>query len=172
MERLDDKFDIVSMVAKPLYFGMLVNVMLPAGLLFVLYATEGKFYLENQIPDFANQTFIIFAALAVIHAGLSLWWRFKIMAKPMVRRDETFEEDLLREINARSRKVFIVIALISVWGFIYYFLTARFMETALFVIFAFIVFQLVRPRYGGVRKIISFQQKLMQAGHYLRVFND
>ncbi|MFQ5454378.1 MAG: hypothetical protein ACE5D6_09365, partial [Candidatus Zixiibacteriota bacterium] len=56
---------------------------------------------------------------------------------------------------------------ISLYGFIYFFLTGRFKEAVFFVVFSFLVFQIVRPRYGFIRKLIDSQKKLVERGTFL-----
>jgi len=163
-----EDFDVTGMVAKPLYFGMLINVMLPGGLLFICFYINEHSPLANSIPAFANTLFYIFAVLSIAQAGLALWWRHKKFGEPMVRKMETMEQDLVRGIMACSRPSFLLIAAISLWGFIYFWLTGRFEETAMFVVFSFLVFQVVRPRHGAIRKLIDHQRKLAEQGDFAR----
>jgi hypothetical protein len=161
-----EDFDVTGMVAKPLYFGMAVNVMLPGVLLFLCFYINQHYPLGNQIPGSANLVFYIFAVVSIAQAGLALWWRYKKFGEPMVRRTETMEQDLIRGIMAVSRPTSLMIASISLWGFIYFWLTGRFEETALFVIFSFLVFQVVRPRHGAIHKLIDHQRKLAEQGTF------
>jgi hypothetical protein len=176
----DREYDLTSMIVKPLYFGMLVNIVLPAGLLFVCWFVYNRYYPENHIPSVANTLFYVFCAFALAQAGLALWWRNRKFREPMVRRPESFEHDVGTELFARSRPVFLLIAAITLfarsrpvflliaaitlWGYIYFLLTGRFHESVVFIIFSFVVFQVVRPRYGSVRKLIEHQEKLVREG--------
>ncbi len=163
----DDEYDLTAMIAKPLYFGMLVNVMIPAGLLFVCYYTSNRYHPENHIPGLANALFYIFAAISLGQAGLALWWRSRRLSRPMVRRRESFEHDITTELSSRSRSIFLLIAAISLWGYVYFFLTGRFTESVVFVVFSFVVFQVVRPRYGSVGRLIAYQEKLVENGEFM-----
>jgi len=162
--RQNDEYDLTGMVAKPLHFGMFINVIIPAGLLFICYYIHNTYYPSNSIPELANPLFYVFLVLSLFQAGLALWWRNRKFQEPMIRREESFEQDMIREIAARSRPVFILIASISIWGYIYFALTGRFQETSGFVLISFIVFQVVRPRYGSVRKLVRYQQELVEQG--------
>ncbi len=159
-----DKYDVTSLVAKPLYFGMVLNVMLPAAILFLCYYANNNYFVENRIPSMANALFYVFAAFAVAESGLAVWWRNKRFQEPMIHSEKTFERDLLMTLIAFSRKLFLLTTSISVWGFVYFLLTGRFQECAVFVILSFLVFQVVRPRYGSVRKLIAAQEELVEQG--------
>ncbi|MBU0984104.1 MAG: hypothetical protein KKA42_09560 [candidate division Zixibacteria bacterium] len=164
----DSDYDLAGLIARPLYFGMLVNIGLPAVLLFVCYYINQNSFVANSIPSWANQLFYVLVFVALCQSGAAIYWRWKVLQQPMVRREETFEEDIARELLVRSRPIFILIASISIWGFVYFYATGRFQETALFVIFSFVVFQVVRPRYGFVRKVIEHQKALVEAGTFYR----
>lgn len=172
MRRYDDDdyndYDLTTMVAKPLYFGMLVNIVLPGALLFACYYIEQKLYPENRIPNATELVFYIFAAIAVTQAGLALWLRNKWFNEPMVRKMATFEKDVQRELMARSKPIFLLIASISLWGFILFYLIGEFPATMAFVLVSFVVFQVVRPRYGTVRKILAHQKKLAEQGQFMK----
>ncbi len=162
----EDRYDVTSLVAKPLYFGMVMNVMLPAAILFLCYYANNNYFVENRIPALANTLFYVFAVFAVAESGLAVWWRNKRFREPMIRREKTFERDLLMSLITFCRKLFLLTTSISVWGFIYFLLTGRFQECAVFVILSFLVFQVVRPRYGSVRKLIATQEELVEKGQF------
>lgn len=163
----EDKTDLARLLVKPLYFGMVVNIGIPMVLLLVCYYFDNNKDVENKLAEFANTLFYIFGLLSLLEAGFALWWRSRLFERPMIRRQETFEEDLVQALVARSKPVFIVIASISVYGYIYFFLTGRFTEAVLFVVFSFLVFQVVRPRYGMVRRIVAHQEGLVNQGKFL-----
>lgn len=164
---LDTEYDMTAMIAKPLYFGMLVNVLVPAGLLFICYYLEKNYYVDDSIPGMANALFYIFCALAFVQAAAALWWRNKSYNTPMIRREESFEYDLTTEIQRRSRPVFLLISSISIWGYIYFGLTGRFTESVVFVVFSFVVFQFVRPRYGSLKRLIYRQEQYVKVGEFM-----
>ena len=163
----EDEYDLTAMIAKPLYFGMFVNVMIPAVLVFICYYINNRYYQDNYVPELANPLFYVLCAVALGQAALALWWRNKSFSKPMVRRAESFEHDVATEIHRRSKPVFMVIAAISLWGVLYFALTGRFVEQVVFVVFSFVVFQVVRPRYGSLRRLIDFQQELVDNEQFM-----
>ena len=164
----DDKYDLNRIITKPLYFGLVVNVLVPMGLLFICYYFESQQSGYNRIGEIANPLFYIFCALALTQAGLALWWRSRLMKQPMIRKQETFEHDLIVNLTAYSQQIFVIIAAISLWGVLYFYLTARFKETVVLVLFSFIVFQFVRPRFAFIHKLIARQEELVKQGKFLQ----
>jgi small-conductance mechanosensitive channel len=163
----DLDIDYNRMIVKPLYFGLFTNILIPMGLLLVCYYLNDKQSLSNQVGDFAETLFIIFGVLSVGTAVFALWWRMKRFAEPLIRRKETFEADLGAGLMKISRPVFMIIAAITLYGVIYFFLTARFQETVFMVFFSFIVFQVVRPRHGQIKSLITRQRRLVDEGRFL-----
>ena len=151
--------DVTQFVAKPLYFAMAVNMIIPMILLFVCYYVNEHAPFSNRVGEFANLLFYILCGLSLVDAGIALWWRSRLWSEKLVTRNETFEEDLLAALVRKMRPIFLIVAAISLYGVLYFFLTARFVEALFFVIFSFLVFQVVRPREGMMRKIIAAQRR-------------
>jgi hypothetical protein len=164
----DEDYDLTRIVARPLYFGMMVNIIVPMVLLFVCYHLSNNQQVNNKVGDLGVTLFYVFAAGALVEAAAALWLRQRMFHMPMIRRMETFEDDFSDELLKRSRIIFVVIASISLWGYLFFFLTGQFLETVAFVVLSFITFQLVRPRYGSTRKLVIAQEKLARAGNLLR----
>ncbi len=160
----EEKYELGQFIIKPLYWGLMINILIPMAGILVCYYLHINSMRENLIGDFANPLFYIFAVLAVAQAALSLWWRTVRLRRLMVTSEETFEEDLIAGFLKVSKPVFVLIAFISGYGFLYYFLTGRFTETVVFVFFSFIVFQIIRPRYGLARKLVQRQKELLKEG--------
>jgi len=165
LEKNND-YDLTGMLVKPLYLGMLVNIVIPAALLFVCYYIYNRYMPENRILSVSNALFYVLCAVSLAQAGLAIWWRNKKFQAPMVRRPESFEHDVSSAVLERSRPVFLLIASISLWGVIYFALTGRFQESVVFVVFEFVVFQVVRPRYGSLSRLIADQEKLVKQGRF------
>ena len=151
------------MIIKPLYLGVLLNIVLPGAFLFVCYYMNNNNSYTNALVDFntANILFYVFAVLALVNSGLALFMRQKLYSTQLVKSKENFEEELTLVLLEKIRPIFILISVISIYGVGYYFLTTRFKEAALFVVFSFIVFQVVRPRIGFIQKLIDAQMKLL-----------
>jgi len=158
----NDRYDLNRILIKPLYFGLVSNILIPMAGLLVCYYIHNNYGRGNTIGDFDNMLFFIFAILALLQAGFALWWRAKRLQPPMVRSMETFENDLATGLLHSIRPVFIVIAAISIYGYLYFFLTGRFTETVAFIFFSFVVFQIVRPRHGFARKVIARQKEILK----------
>lgn len=166
-DNIDTDYDLAAMIARPLYFGMMFNIVVPAALLFGCHYLNSNTYMANHIPGISNGLFYVIAFLALGQAALALRWRNRSMSRPMVKRAESFEQDIGAELLVRSKPVFLLIAAITLWGFGYFLLTGRFTESAVFVVFSFVVFQVVRPRYASVRKLIQYQQALVDRGELM-----
>ena len=165
---LDDfDVDMNRIIVRPLYFGLFTNILIPMALILVCYYLNNRGGIGNSIGDFANTLFYFIGALAVVQSVFVLWWRMKRFGQPMIRRRETFEQDLLTGVLTVSRPIFIVIAIISVYAVVYFFLTGRFRETVFLIFFSFIVFQVVRPRHGQLKGLIATQKKLVEQGQFL-----
>ncbi len=162
-----DERDLSQLIVKPLFFGLGVNIVIPVALLMVCYYLTNNSMIDNKLGDFANILFFIFGAIAVFGAVFSLWWYRKIVKRPMIRKVETFDDDFSSELVKRCRPVFLLIASIALLGITYFFLTGRFYETVVFVVFSFVVFQVVRPRFGSMRKLLKHQEKLVKEGKFL-----
>ena len=163
----DDDYDLSAIIVRPLYFGLVANIVIPVGLLLVCYYLQNSGSVYNRIGTTANPLFYIFAVLALGEAGLALLLRKKLFSRPMIRRSETFEQDFSDALLQRSRPIFVLIASISIYAYIYFLLTGRFTEAVFFVILSFLVFQIVRPRYGLARKLIAEQRELVKQGKFL-----
>jgi len=164
----DDDIDLTHIIVKPLYFGLLVNVTVPLVLLFIIYYVKSRSAGVNHVGDNAQFFLYAFGALALLQTLAIVWWRDKLFKAPMIHRRETFEADFAAEYLKRCKPLFLAIAALSFWGFLFYFLTGRFQESAIFVIVSYLVFQIVRPRHGLVRRLIIRQRQLVEQGEFLR----
>jgi len=162
----DDDIDLTRIIAKPLYFGLVSNILVPMGLLMVCYMLEQRGYNNDFLGQGADQLFYLLAVLSVGQAVFALWFRHKLSQKPMIGRVEKFEQDFAQSLIEQCRPVFLLIAGISLFGIIYFFLTARFNEAVFFVVFSFVIFQVARPRFGYVEKLIKKQRALTDAGKF------
>lgn len=162
-----DDYDLNHILVKPLYFGMFVNITIPMALLFVCYYINNKYGVHDSLGAVGTPVLYVLGAAALAEAVFVVWWRGKLFGQPMIRRKETFEADFASEYYHRCRPLFAVIASICVYGYLFYFLTGRFNESVAFVVFSFLVFQLVRPRYGLVKKLIDRQKAMTERGQFL-----
>lgn len=161
-----ESVDINRILVRPLYFGMLVNVTAPMALLVVCYFLNQKQAVGNMVGEMAEMLLYMFGFLALAEVAFVIWWRRQLFAAPMIRSEETFEQDFSDEYNRRCRPLFVLIAATSLYGYLYYFLTGNFQVSIYFVMFSFLAFQLVRPRHGMVRKLLEQQQGLVRQGKF------
>ena len=160
-------FDLNQVMVKPLYFGLFINVLIPAALLFACYYLDQRSYVANRAGNFANALYYIIGALSLGQIGVALWWRHKRLEQPMIRRRESFAEDLAHGLLAGLRPIFLLIAAIAVYGIIYFFLTGRFEESLFVVLVSFLAFQIVRPRTKSTMKVVEIQEDHVAAGRFL-----
>ncbi len=161
-------FDLSGIVVKPLYFGLFINILIPTLLLLVCYYIETHGSLHNQFGLDANFYFYLFAAGAIVEAGIALWYRFKLLGRPMIRSLATAEADIKEQLSNRLKPIFLIVSATSLWGVLFYSLTGRFDSALLFIVFSFIVFQFIRPRYGSVEKLINKQMAMAERGELLK----
>jgi len=162
-----ERYDLPRIIAAALYLGMFLNILMPAGLLLLCYLIHEKGGVSNLVGSFGNGLFYILAGLSVVQAVGSLYWRHKSLAQPMARSLESMQDDLREQMVKRLKPIFVVIALIAGYGVMYYLLTDRFEEGLFFVVFSFLVFQVVRPRYSSLKKLIVHQEALVKQGQKL-----
>ena len=158
-----DAVDLHFVMIKPLYFGLVVNILIPMALILICYFVEVKGGgIVNQVGELASTLFYLVVAIGIVQAVLAFWWRQKMFGELLVKSAETFQDDLAHSLLVKSRPVFLLIALVAVWGIGYYFLTGRFLETVVIVFFSFVAFQVVRPRFGFIERLIARQAELLE----------
>ena len=113
----DDDYDLSGIIVRPLYFGLVANIVIPVGLLLVCYYISDSGSIYNRIGTTANPLFYIFAALALgPRRDWPLFLRKKLYSRSMIRRSETFEQDFSDALLQRSRPIFLLIASISIYA--------------------------------------------------------
>lgn len=156
-----DKYDLARIIVRPLYFGMFVNIIIPAALAFVCYWFNQNRPVTNRLGDSANMAFYLICALALAEALLAIWMRQRLLNRPLVRSEATFEDDLTANLKRGLIPIMAMIALIAFYGGLYYFLTGRFEASLIIMLFSFVVFQVVRPRLGSARTLVQRQEKML-----------
>ncbi len=167
-----DTIELYRIMNKSLYFGMMSNIIIPMGLLLACYFFDQRYHPAINLGDFANTLFYIFLILGATQGAFAFWWRQQLMLKPMIRRRDTFQSDLALGLTRISRPVFMLVGAISLYGVLYFVLTGRFEETMFMVILSFVVFQVVRPRYGLVSKLIDNQYAMAEKGEFYTGENE
>ncbi len=157
----DHGVDIITIIAKTLYLGMVTNVIMPAALLFVCYYINENYTVSNKVGDMSNSLFFVFGILAVGQAVYAYWKKSNDIRKPMATNPEMFADQITIGIVKVFRKIFMIVASISLYGYLYFFLTGRFKDAMFMVLLSFIVFQFIRPRQSAIEKIIMHQKNLL-----------
>lgn len=164
----DDRhqIDVFSILAKTIYLGMFTNVLLPMVLLLLCYYFDQQGYVDNKVGDMANVIFYLFGVLSLGHTAVALWQKGRIVKTAMIVSRESFEQDLKIGLLRAVRKIYIIVAAISLYGCLYFYLTGRFQEAVFMVLFSFLVFQVIRPRDGSIRKLIRAQENFVERGEF------
>jgi small-conductance mechanosensitive channel len=164
----DSDINITHIIVKPLYFGMVCNVIIPLAALFGIYFYNNKYGGTNHVANSEPFIFYLLIGITIIETLGVVWWRDRLFKTPMIKRAETFEADFAAEYLRRCKPIFLVIASLSLYGVVFYFLTGQFERSVIFVIISYVVFQIVRPRHGLVSKLLAHQRELVKKGEFLR----
>ncbi len=169
MDRQTDfeKYDINHIVIKPLYLGLVMNIIVPAALIYVCYYLDTNQNWISKIGSFSTPLFYIIVALSLIQSGIAFYLRNQLLKKPLIKSEATFSEDLIKALMKTSRPAFALILFIAVYGFFFYLLSAEFEAALLLVVFSFIAFQFIRPRLRFAKKLIETQEDFVAQGKFL-----
>ena len=159
--------DLNAVLVKPLYFGLLMNIFMPATLLLIAYFMEQGEIMKRQL-SFTNGDllFWILLAMAVIDGAVAIFMRQKLFFAPMILTKETFTDDLTARVLKASIVCYAITTAISVYGFALYMASGGFDRLFLFIFISFIAFQIIRPRHGFLKKVIEAQEKLVEEGRF------
>jgi len=163
---IDNRYNLTQIVVKPLYFGMLVNIIVPAVLLFICYFVHQDDPYIGVGSDNDRLLYYVFCGLAVVDAALALVLRRNALRKPMVRSERSIQDDVTAGVLKAMKLPFLLIAAISLYGFAYFWITRLFQESLILFLVSFVVFQAVRPRVGAARKIVARQEKMAKEGKF------
>lgn len=161
----DTGVELHRILAKSLYFALVVNVLIPAVGLFLCKYIADNYFPPNRIGDLVRPVFYLFAGLAVLQGGLAWWWQRRLLDRPMIVSLESFQEDMRTGLSGASQPVSLLVAGISLYGYIYFALTGFFMETGILVVFSFVGYQVVRPRLGSLEKLVKRQKQMAEQGN-------
>ncbi len=160
--------DLYAILVKPVYIGLLINILIPSIILFVAYYLDrsGAYHPPTQPPPELNVIFFVFLALSLAQGGVGLFLKHKFFMSPMIQSKGTFAEDFSKRTMTLSLIGYAFGDAIVIYGIIIYVLGGTFRQMALFVFIAFIAFQLIRPRLGFMKKALEAQEKFVEAGQY------
>jgi hypothetical protein len=160
--------DLSRVLAKPLYLGLLINIFFPAIILGIAYYLGKGEPLEPKMPtEQLNIIFWALMAVAISDGAIAYFLKRKRFFVPMIRYKATFESDFSQGVFRASILGFAITAAIPIYGVVFYFLGGSFEHLFLFIIISFIVFQLIRPRFGFLEKVLAAQEKFVAEGRFL-----
>ncbi len=152
-----------SALVKPMYFGLAINVFLPASLILLAYYFEDHGF-SGQLPDSQrNLFFIIFAIVAASDATLAFFLRGRFFEKPVARSVETFAADFTSAVMQVSLIVSAITASIAIVGLVFYLIGGGLEAMMLFCVVSVLAYQLTRPRIGYVEKALERQEKFAES---------
>ena len=160
--------DINHILIKPVYFGLLMNIFVPVVILGVAYYLDKSGGAQGTIQKSElNILFWMLAAVSLADGAMAIYFRHKKFMAPMIRSKETFEEDITRGVFTQSIICYSMTTAIAVYGLVFYLMGGSFMHLFFFVFLSFIAFQLIRPRYGFIEKVLAAQEKHVDEGRFL-----
>ncbi|HOP06481.1 MAG TPA: hypothetical protein PLF13_04235 [candidate division Zixibacteria bacterium] len=164
-----DKYDLARIIVRPLYFGMFANILIPGVLAFLCYWLNQNSPRPNNLGDSANTVFYLIGLISIVQALVAIWMRQRLLGRPLVHSEKTFEDDLTANLKRGLIPIMIIIALIAFYGGVYYFLTGRFEASLIIMLFSFVAFQVIRPRLRSARTLVERQEKMLARG---QTFSD
>ena len=154
-----DNYNVTVMMAKPLYLGIGINILIPAALAFICYWMDSNQKLTN--PMFTGQMvdtlFMIFGIVTLIIIAVVIIKKQQLLKIKLIENNDLINEQIPEALTTKMKPLFLLTTLIALLGVIYYFLTASFKPTLFFIVVSFLVFQFLRPRVGFIHKLIDKQ---------------
>ncbi|MFH2036113.1 MAG: hypothetical protein ABIJ45_06890 [Candidatus Zixiibacteriota bacterium] len=158
--------NINSLLIKPLYLGLLMNMFIPVVIILIGYYLNNQ-SLESKATDGTlSLIFWIFVGVSAMDGGVAFYFKQKLFFQPMIYSRETFDDDLKNGIFTNSIVCFALTTSISIYGLVYFLIENDFKQMIFFVFISIIAFQLVRPRPGFLKKIVAHQEELMTQGRF------
>lgn len=161
--------DLTAVMVKPIYFGLLMNLLTPViflGIAYYLDETGGK---DVPLQDTElNLLFWVLTGVAIVDGLAAFFLKRKLFFAPMIRAKESFADDFAAGIFRVSIICYSLGMAIAVYGLAFFFLGGQFVHLFFFVFLSFIVFQLVRPRMGFLEKVLEAQEKHVEEGRLLQ----
>jgi hypothetical protein len=163
------QIDLNKLLIKPLYLGLMMNIFIPVLILGIAYYIDVSGGRSSTVPD--ETLNIIFWALAIVSVldGIAaIIVKQRLFFQPMIRSKETFEDDLTSRVTTVSIICYSMTTSVAVYGFVLYLFSGKFDHFLLFVFISFIAFQLIRPRYKFMERVVQAQEKHVGEGRFYR----
>jgi hypothetical protein len=161
------QIDLHKLLVRPLYLGLLMNIFVPVLILAIAYYIDVSGGRSSTVPDETlNILFWALAIVSVIDGIAALFIKQKLFFLPMIQSKETFEDDLTTRVTTVSIICYSMTTAIAVYGFVLYLFSGKFDHLLLFVFISFIAFQLIRPRFKFMQKVVEAQEKYVAEGRF------
>ncbi len=165
----EKQIDLHRLLIKPLYMGLLINIFIPVFILAIAYYIDISGGRSSTVPpETLNVLFWALAAVAVVDGIAAIFVKQKLFFAPMIQSQETFEVDLTSRVTSASIVCYALTTAIAAYGFVLYMIGGVFNHLLLFAFVSFIAFQLIRPRYSFMEKVVTAQEKYVQEGRFYR----
>jgi len=159
--------DLNAVLVRPLYFGLLMNIFVPALLLLIAYfIDQGKIMERSLTFTGGDLLFWVFLVVAIADGAVAIFMRQKLFFAPMILKKETFADDLTARVFKASIVCYAITTAIAIYGFALYMASGGFDRLFLFIFISFIAFQIIRPRHGFIKKVIEAQEKHVDEGRF------
>jgi hypothetical protein len=163
----ESKVDLNRLLLKPVYIGLVMNILVPVILLAFVYYLDGQnFHKGVIISSKADPIFWALCGVALLEGIAAFIIRKKLFFSPMVRSKETFEEDLVLGFLTNSIICYAITTAISIYGVVLFFLGHPFETTVLFVLISMIAYQFIRPRFKFTGEVVEAQDRLVSQGRF------
>jgi hypothetical protein len=163
-----EEIDLNAILVKPLYLGLLINIFVPAVVVGIIYFMEDAAgQISSGISEESRLLFFILMGVAIIDGGLAIYIKHKRGSVPLVRSRESFEEDIGTAMFRTSLICTAITSSISLYGLVIYLAGGTFDQLLFMVFISFVAFQLIRPRHGYLKKVISEQERMIGQGRFL-----
>lgn len=153
-------------LVKPALLGLTINLGLPLTVYLIAswLGANGSVTPIGDTPPVLHLA--VFGGVAVMDTIVAFVLRRKLIEPPAIRSRETFQKDFNNFVFATSLILSVQTALISVLGFVFFYLTGALTETALFCVFSVVVWQVARPREGFVAAMLEKQVRFVDEGRF------
>lgn len=161
------QIDLHSLLIKPLYLGLAINIFIPVLFVAVAYFIDKSGDRTATVPpETLNILFWALAFVSLIDGIAAIYFKQKLFFAPMIQSKETFDSDLSARVTTASIVCYAMTTAIAVYGFVLYLLGGVFNHLLLFAFISFIAFQLIRPRYKFMEKVVTTQEKYVAEGRF------
>ncbi len=165
----EKQIDLHRLLIKPLYMGLMINIFIPVIILAIAYYIDISGGRSSTVPpETLNILFWTLAAVAAVDGIAAIFIKQKLFFAPMIQSQETFEDDLTTRVTSASIVCYALTTAIVVYGFVLYMIGGVFNHLLLFTFVSFIAFQLIRPRYSFMEKVVATQEKYVGEGRFYR----